>query len=181
MVQETGVQSQVKSYQRLKKWYLMPPCLALSIIRYISRIKWSNPGNRVAPSSTPQCSSYWKRSSPVTLDSGCQLYLLYLWIETVPMYLLTRLQQCWRSIFQSCLMLLSEIMWRLQVQAQLQLKITRNTYNNLYPVMINRIGTVYPCGSKKGDSLRFSMNHETPGESQRIYRPKHGHLWWCNG
>ena len=28
---ETGVQSQVKSYQRLKKWYLMLPCLALSI------------------------------------------------------------------------------------------------------------------------------------------------------
>ena len=23
---ETWVQSQVKSYQRLKKWYLMPPC-----------------------------------------------------------------------------------------------------------------------------------------------------------
>ena len=22
-----GVQSQVESYQRLKKWYLMPPCL----------------------------------------------------------------------------------------------------------------------------------------------------------
>ena len=26
MVRETGVQSQVESYQRLKKWYLMPPC-----------------------------------------------------------------------------------------------------------------------------------------------------------
>ena len=38
MVQETGVQSQVKSYQKLKKWYLMPSCLTLSIIRYISRI-----------------------------------------------------------------------------------------------------------------------------------------------
>ena len=24
---ETRVQSQVESYQRLKKWYLMPPCL----------------------------------------------------------------------------------------------------------------------------------------------------------
>ena len=31
MVRETGVQSQVESYQRLKKWYLMPPCLILSI------------------------------------------------------------------------------------------------------------------------------------------------------
>ena len=34
MAQATGVQSQVESYQRLKKWYLMPPCLSLSIIRY---------------------------------------------------------------------------------------------------------------------------------------------------
>ena len=31
--------SQVESYQRLKKWYLMLPCLALSIIRYGSRVK----------------------------------------------------------------------------------------------------------------------------------------------
>ena len=27
------VQSQVESYQRLKKWHLIPPCLTLSIIR----------------------------------------------------------------------------------------------------------------------------------------------------
>ena len=33
MVQKIGVQSQAESYQRLKKWYLMPPCLALSTIR----------------------------------------------------------------------------------------------------------------------------------------------------
>ena len=50
MARETGVQSQVESYQRLKKWYLMPPCLTLSIIRYVSRVKWSNPGKGVAPS-----------------------------------------------------------------------------------------------------------------------------------
>ena len=50
MVQETKVQSQVKSYQRLKKWYLMWPCLALRIIRYRSRVKWTNPENGVAPS-----------------------------------------------------------------------------------------------------------------------------------
>ena len=43
---------------RLKKLYLMPPCLTLSIIWYGSRVKWSNPGNGVAPSLTPQCSSY---------------------------------------------------------------------------------------------------------------------------
>ena len=55
---ETGVQSGVESYQRLKKWYLIPPCLILIIIRYISRVKWSNPGKGVAPSPTPWCSSY---------------------------------------------------------------------------------------------------------------------------
>ena len=45
------------SGQRLKKLYLIPPCLTLSIIRYISKIKWSNPGKGVVHSPTPQCSS----------------------------------------------------------------------------------------------------------------------------
>ena len=67
---------EVVSYQSLKKWYLMPPCLALRIIRWGSRVTWSNPGNGVAPSPTPRCSSYWKRSLRVTLDYGRQLYLL---------------------------------------------------------------------------------------------------------
>ena len=38
MVQETRVQPQVKSYQNLKKCYLMPPCLTLNIIRYASMV-----------------------------------------------------------------------------------------------------------------------------------------------
>ena len=54
----------------------MPPCLTLSIIRYGSRVKWTNPGNGVAPSPTPWCSSYRKGSFRVTLDYGRQLYLL---------------------------------------------------------------------------------------------------------
>ena len=37
-MQETGVQFQVESYQRLKKWYLMSLCLPLSIITYGSRV-----------------------------------------------------------------------------------------------------------------------------------------------
>ena len=53
MVLETRVQSQVKSYQRLKKWYMIPPSLTVSIIRYRSRVKWNNPGNGVVPSRTP--------------------------------------------------------------------------------------------------------------------------------
>ena len=68
MVWETGVQFQVMSYQRLKKWYLMLPCLALWTIRWGSKVKWSNPGDGVAPSSTPRCSSYWEGSLQVTLD-----------------------------------------------------------------------------------------------------------------
>ena len=54
MVRETRVQSHVESYQR----YLIPPCLTLSIIRYVSRVKWSNPGKRVAPSPTAWCCIY---------------------------------------------------------------------------------------------------------------------------
>ena len=35
---------------KIQKKYLMPPCLTVSIIRYRSRVKWSNPGNGVVPS-----------------------------------------------------------------------------------------------------------------------------------
>ena len=58
-----------------KKWYLMPPCLTLSIIRYGSRVKWNDTGKGVVPSPT-RCSSYWKRKPSVTLNYGRQLYLL---------------------------------------------------------------------------------------------------------
>ena len=74
MVWEIRVQSQVKSYQWLKKWYLMLPCLTLSIIRYGQRVKWSNPGNGVALSPTPLCSSYGKGSLRITLNYGCVTY-----------------------------------------------------------------------------------------------------------
>ena len=41
------------------KWNLMiHPCLTLSSIRHVSRVKWSNPGKGVTPSPTPRCSSY---------------------------------------------------------------------------------------------------------------------------
>ena len=56
----------------------MPPCLTLSIIRYGSRVRWRNPGNWVAPSTTPWCRSYWKGSLRVTLDYGRQLFFLLL-------------------------------------------------------------------------------------------------------
>ena len=64
---------------KTQKWYLNPPCLTLSTIRYVSRVKWSNSGKGVAPSPTPRCSSYWKRRLLVALDYDRQLYfLLYL-------------------------------------------------------------------------------------------------------
>ena len=69
--------SHTKDY---KKWYLMPPCLTLSIIRYRPKVKWVNPGKGVAPSPTLWCSSYRKGSLLVTLDYGHQLYLLYLFM-----------------------------------------------------------------------------------------------------
>ena len=43
---------------KTKKWYLMPPCLTLNIIRYVSRVKWSNLEKGVTPFPTPRCSSY---------------------------------------------------------------------------------------------------------------------------
>ena len=61
---------------KTQKWYLIPPCLTLSIIRYRSMVKWSNPRTWVAPSPTPWCSSYWKGSLRITLDYGRQLYFL---------------------------------------------------------------------------------------------------------
>ena len=80
MAQETWVQSQVESYQKLKKWYLMPLCLTFSIIRYVSRVKWSNPGKRVTPSPIFLWSSYWKGAfeSPSTtlpdIDLGVRVF-----------------------------------------------------------------------------------------------------------
>ena len=82
MAQETWVQSLVESCQRLKKWFLMLPFLTLSIIRYGSRVKWSNPAKGVAPFPTPQCSSYQKRRLQVTLDKSCQLY--FYCVESCP-------------------------------------------------------------------------------------------------
>ena len=70
---QTGVQSQFESYQRLKKWYLIPPCLTLSITKWGSRVKLSNPRNGVAPSPTPRCSSF---GSPSTKVTNFTFYLL---------------------------------------------------------------------------------------------------------
>ena len=80
MVRETVVQSQVALYQRLYKCYLIPPCLTLNNIRYVSTLKWSNPGKLVAHSPTPRCSCYWKGSLLVALDYSRQLYLYLIYV-----------------------------------------------------------------------------------------------------
>ena len=41
----------------IPKWYLISSYLTFSIIRYVSKVKVSNPGEGVAPSPTPRCSS----------------------------------------------------------------------------------------------------------------------------
>ena len=51
-------------------------CLTLSNIRYVSRVKWSNPGKGLVSSPTPRCSIYWKRSLPVALDYSRQLTMV---------------------------------------------------------------------------------------------------------
>ena len=62
--------------------------------KVLSRVKWSNPGKGVAPFPTPRCSSDWKGSLRVTLDYGCQLYLLYFGYSCAI--------QVWRKILSFC-------------------------------------------------------------------------------
>ena len=90
IVWETRVLSQLKLYQRLKKCYLMPPCLIFSIINYWSRVNGATQVSKTllsiladlnsavvwivsifpliySCSSTLWCSSYWKESLRVAL------------------------------------------------------------------------------------------------------------------
>ena len=52
----------------------IPPCLTLIIIRYVSIVKWINPGKSVAASLTSRYDSYWKESNRLTHDYSRQLY-----------------------------------------------------------------------------------------------------------
>ena len=42
-VEETGFNPRL-SHTKTQKWYFIPSCLTLSLIRYISRVKRSNSG-----------------------------------------------------------------------------------------------------------------------------------------
>ena len=66
---------------------MIPPCLTLSNIGYKSRVKWSNPGEGVAPSPTLWCSSYWKGSpwSPSsTVANFTEWFRFSLWFTIPP-------------------------------------------------------------------------------------------------
>ena len=49
MARETRVQSQVESYQKLKKWYLMLHCLKLSIVRIKGKVEQSRERSSTLP------------------------------------------------------------------------------------------------------------------------------------
>ena len=52
---------------KTQKMVLEAALLNTQFYKYVSRVKWSNPGKGVAPFPTPQCSSYRKGSLRVTL------------------------------------------------------------------------------------------------------------------
>ena len=76
-VKATGsIPSRVILKTRKKKWYLIPPCLILSIKSYRSRVKWNNPRERVVPSPSPRFSCYWKGKPRVAFENSQPTLLL---------------------------------------------------------------------------------------------------------
>ena len=73
--------------RKTQKCHLILLYLALSIIRYGSRVKWNNPGKGVVPFPTPRCISRGKVSLQVTLDYGQELYFLYFKHRNRPRFL----------------------------------------------------------------------------------------------
>ena len=79
---------------KTQKWFLIPPCLTLSIIRYGSMVKWINPGEGVVPFHTPRCRSYLKGTFTFSSTIVGKFLLLYIQPVTV-----SRVQCDTRSIF----------------------------------------------------------------------------------
>ena len=52
----------------------------------VSRVKWSNPGNREVPSPASRCRNYWKGSLLVALDYGRQLYYFIIIIHSLELF-----------------------------------------------------------------------------------------------
>ena len=89
MARETWVQSQVESYQRLKKWYLMPPCLTLSIIkvRIKGKVEQSRERSRAHPLYLGVV-SYRKGSLRVPLDYINYYHYYYFFIVFIILLIL---------------------------------------------------------------------------------------------
>ena len=81
IARESWVQSQVESYQKLKKWYLMSLCIYTQHHKVQIKGNVSQSWERSNASATPWCSSYRKWSHRVTVNNGRQLYLLYIYIS----------------------------------------------------------------------------------------------------
>ena len=133
-----------------KKWYFLSPCLTLSIIRYVSRVKWSNPRKGVAPLSTPRCSSYWNGNLRVALDYGRQHYFLLI---------------CW-SIFLSLYLI---NLFKINTHVFMRLWLIR-ILPDLCHIWQQRIRTMYdikcPLGYCKEKKKRFNFNTMTWSHSQ---------------
>ena len=85
---------------------MIPTFLTLSNIRYVSRVKWRNPGKGVGASPTLRCTSYWKRCLLVALGNGRQIYFTYyvvLRYSQNVILLRSVFQLLYVSIFSNCL------------------------------------------------------------------------------
>ena len=81
IAREIWVQSQVEPYQRLKKWYSIPPCLTLSTQVHIKGKVEQSQGKSSALY-TPWCSSNWKGSLRVALANFTDIYI-YIYIYVI--------------------------------------------------------------------------------------------------
>ena len=99
--------------------------LTLSILRYVSRVKWSNPGKGVAPSPTPRGSSYWKGSFQVTLVNSRQLYLLLYGFKYS--YLILTIQA---NIWVQVIILIWSFLWTF-----IQFQLRRSKTNNFHIII----------------------------------------------
>ena len=82
MAWETGFNPR-SSHTRLKKWYLIPPCLTLGIIRYVLRVKRSNPRKGVVLSSHLGVVAIEKEAFKAPSTKGRQLYFIYIQLLTI--------------------------------------------------------------------------------------------------
>ena len=115
---------------KILKMELIPPCLTLSNIRYVSRVKWSNPGKGVAPSPTPQCSSYWKGSLLIALNYSCQLYFYILFNSISTFYRLFH-TDIW--LICKCLIIITNNIFIVPFQSEFFW--ARGGYNNVNTVL----------------------------------------------